>query len=244
MGKQTESYLATVAFFLILLCTTLTVHSADSHPACAQDLIVEARLAKLVAPYAPRPGGYCDGEAPSLHSGYLTLQSLTDGTIQFGPTHMEVFSAAKGKYWLRGKDLRPGGAYRLDGPLPGGRLKVDLGAAISRLKLPPDKLGLYAFKHDGIQDVYAPVSTGRSGVITAVFRYPGRIASVPSATLCQSSDPTCRSRADSFLEHHRSGATLITLHLPRVETSGRYRLTIKAKLTRPRLVPGLIFLDL
>ena len=244
MNNRTKTFLPTVAFSLISMCTSLPGHSRDSHPACAQELIEEARLVKLVAPYAPRPGGYCDGEAPSLHAGYLKLQSLTDGRVQFDSPHLEVFVKAKGEYWLRGQDLRPGGAYRLDGPLPEGRLRIDLRAAILPLKLPPDKLGLYALKHDGGQDVHAPVSIGRPGIISAVFRHPGRIVSVPSVTLCQASDPTCTLQVTSFLEHHRSGATLIFLHLPRVVTAGRYRLTIKARRTRPKVVEGLIFLDL
>lgn len=244
MINRTKTLAATVGCFLISLCTGTLVHSRDLHAGCAEDLIEEARRAKLVAPYAPRRGGYCDGQAPSLHAGYLELQSLTDGPVQFDSTRLEVSVEAKGDYWLRGHDLRPGGKYRLDGPLLEGYLTIDVAAAISPLKLPPDKIGLYALKHDDGQEVHAPVSCGRPGTITAIFRYPGRIGEVLSATLCQSTEPNCTVQVASSIQHHPSGTALISLSFPKVAIPGRYRLVVTAKKTRPGLLFGLIHLDL
>ena len=244
MINRTKTFAATVGCFLISMCAGTPVHSRDLHPGCAEDLIEEARRAKLVAPYAPRPGGYCDGQAPSLHAGYLELQSLTDGPLQFDSTRLEVSVAAKGDYWLRGRDLRPDGKYRLDGPLPEGRLSIDIAAAILPLELQADKIGLYALKQDDGQEVHAPVSSGRPGTITAIFRYPGRIGEVLSATLCQSTVPNCTVQVAFSLQHHPSGTALISLSFPKVAIPGRYRLFVTAKKTRPVPVFGLIHLDL
>ena len=242
---RTKILATAVGCLLLSLCIGTPVHSLEIHPGCAEDLIEEASRAELEVPYAPRQGGYCDGQAPSLHAGYLELQSLTDGPVHFESGQLEAFVEAEGDFWLRGHDLRPGGMYRLDGPLPNGRLTVDVAAAISRLNLPPDKIGLYAFKRDGGQEVHAPVSSGRLGSITAIFRYPGRIGQVSSATLCRYTEPDCGEGVTHSLQHHPSGTALISLSFPKVAVAGRYRLVVTARKTRPgSVVFGLVYLDL
>ena len=121
---------------------------------------------------------------------------------------------------------------------------IDVAAAISPLRLPPDKIGLYALKHDDGQEVHAPVSSGHPGTITAIFRYPGRIGEVLSATLCQSTEPNCTVQIASSLQHHPAGTALIYLSFPKVAIPGRYRLVVTARKTRPEPVFGLIHLDL
>ena len=191
MIQRTRAFLAPAGWSLILLCTSMPVHAREIHPGCAQHLFEMARRTTSVAPYAARAGGYCDGEAPSLHAGRLELQSLTDGPVQFVGAKLEVSVKAKGDYWLRGRDLRPRGKYRLDGPLPGGLLEIDLRDAVLPLKLPQDKLGMYAFKRDEGRIFHAPVSSGHSGEMIAIFHYPGRLASVVSATLCREQETGC-----------------------------------------------------
>ena len=234
----------TASLALVFLFCTAQVQSRDTSTACAVELIEEARHANLVAPYEQREGGYCDGQAPELHAGYLELQSLTVGRMHFNGNRVVVSVAAPGDYWLRGRDLDSGGMYRLDGALSKGRLTIGGDSAIWTLNLTPDRVGLYALRRVDGKDVYAPVSTGRPGTITAIFKNPGRIAEISSATLCKDSQPDCATTVPTCLHHHVNGTALVTLFLPSVPISGRYRLTVSAKRTRPGRAFGLIFLDL
>ena len=136
------------------------------------------------------------------------------------------------------------GSYRLDGPLCSRRLTIDLNAAIRPLKLKADELGLYAWRDDGLERIYAPVSLGRPGMTTIVFRNSGRIASIKSATLCPTDNLGCNVAVNTEFNNREGGDALITLSFLSVLTSGRYRLTVVAQETRPNKVDGVIDMEL
>ena len=221
----------------------MDVYDDERHAGCAPGLVQEAKLALFDFGYAYRDGGYCDGAASGRHVGTITLQSATNGPIHFEGNSLEVAVRLSDSFMLRGWDLRAKGSYRLDGWLRNGNLKIDLNAAIRPLELTADKLGLYAWRYDGLERIYAPVSLGRSGLKMVVFRNPGRIASIKSTTLCPADNTDCMI-LDAEFNNREGGDALITLSLPPVSKPGRYRLIVVARETRPNIVTGVIDIEL
>ncbi len=227
------------------MTSTLTaVHANELYTGCAAEIVKNARTSNLVAGYAPRSGGYCDGEASEQHAGTLTLQSVINGEIRFESSELEVMVNSSNYFILRGWDLRATGSYRLDGPLNTGSLNIDLDAAIHPLSMTASDLGMYAWREEGLRRIYAPVSLGYPGEITVVFRNPGLVARIRSATLCPADNLSCEIAVDNTVNNREGGDSLITLKFPSASTSGHYVLAVEVRERRPNTVSRTINLEL
>ena len=243
-GVKANFWSLLTGILLLPLWTVGVVDAGEPYAGCALGLVHEAKQAGLEFGYARRRGGYCDGETPQRHSGQMTLQSVTRGNIRFHADVLRVTVSGSGNYFLRGRDLRRSGRYRLDGPMLKGSLEIDLNAAIRPLEMEAEDLGLYAWRYDGITRRYAPVSQNHTALTKVVFRNPGRIAQISSVTLCRLGVDPCEAKIGSKVVDRAGGDALITLSLPPVSQPGVYRLTVVARERRPIFVTKSIDIDL
>lgn len=200
--------------------------SAQAPSACSEELIEQSRRANLTPHYAARLGNYCDGAAAAEHAGRLEIRSMMRGAVAFASERLEIASKRDVPYFVRGWDLRPFGAYRLDGELSEGVLVVDLAPAIQPIGLQPNDLGLYAWRDDGLYRVYAPVVAGGSGSVVVKLRSAARLRAVRFAVLCPGTSNDCGIEVPNRIDSTGGGA-YVSLVLPEVP-AGRYRLTVTA----------------
>lgn len=211
----------------MIVAISLSSPLAKAPFACSQTLIEQSRRANLSPPYAPRGKFYCDGAAAAKHSGRLAVRSITRGPVSFGSERLDITFENDLPFFVRGWDLRPSGTYRLDGDLSDGKVSVDIGAALGPMGLQAEDLGLYAWRKEGISQVYAPITAGSSGPILVKVHSAARLREVRFVSFCPETANECGTRVSASSSNNEEGAQ-IDIELPADAESGRYRLTIVA----------------
>ena len=229
------------------LANRFRARSPDSEPVppvCAIKLVKEALEANVIAGYAAREGGYCDGVAPERHAGALSLWSATVGRVTFRASALEITVKSDQAYSVLGRDLNKQTSYRLDGSLSDAQLTVDLAPSIQPLNLSSSDIGLYAWRDQGSSRVYAPIWFEDAKSALLELRSPSRIVAIRSIKLCLSTNvDNCLHVGGEFESSHQGGSrVLVTAALPR--HSGLYQLSVQARDTRGNPVVGLFDLDM
>ena len=246
-GMMTRIASALLAAVSAVHCETGSAlnHLGSEIPdACAADIVRAARDTNVFSGYAPRAANYCDGVAPALHGGTVSLRSATLGPVLFDADIMLVHVNSGEAYAVRGWDLNKKTSYRLDGVLSDSRLAVDVNAAIRPLELSAADVGLYAWRDSGTRRIYTPIRFSDAKIASFSFQSPKRLVSVTSISLCSTASTRSCLPVTSAIERSPSSGSrlLLTAELP--HRSSVYRLSITVRDTRGENVPGLFYFEM